>query len=276
MNAHDVGEDGLRYGSAPERRAQLLRLVEDQGFCTIAELSGALTVSEMTIRRDVQRLVREGSVRSVHGGVSALSQTDLMGSQFSARAVLNAAEKRAIALAAAGLVPDNSAVGLDSGTTTLELARIWPSERKATVVTHSIPNLLALHDDEDTRVIVLGGELSLRSLTLSGPMTLRALEDLRLRVVFLAASSLNERGVYCGNDFDAVVKRAMIEHADHVVLLADSSKFDGSAMVRVCGFDPIDTVVIDAGITTQQEEIFRSAGVEVVTVNVESDDRELL
>lgn len=267
----EYGDDDLRYGSAPARRDRLQRMVEDQGFCTITELSDQLGVSDMTIRRDVQRLVQDGLLRSVHGGVSALPQSALAGSLFSTRAVTLAPEKRAIAAAAAALVPVGGAVGLDAGTTTLELARAWPSERRATVVTHSLPNVLALHDDEYTRVIVLGGVLHQSSQSLSGPMTLRTLEELRLEVVFLAASGLSERGVFCGNDFDAVTKRALIEVADRVVLLSDSSKFDSTAMVRVCGLEALDHVVMDDRISSEDQELLRSHGIELQLVSAAAE-----
>lgn len=270
----DALDDGLRYGSAPERRARLQRMVEDQGFCTTSELSTFLGVSEMTIRRDVQRLEKDGVLRSVHGGVSALPPSELVGSQFTSRELHQAAEKRAIALMAAEMVPDQGAVGLDSGTTALELARVWPSERRATVVTNSIPNVLALLDDEYTRVIMLGGELHQNAQTLSGPMTMRCLEDLRLRVMFLSASSVNERGVYCGNDFDAVIKRRLIEVADRVVLITDSSKFEGSAMVRVCGLDTVDSVVVDSGIDTTTERMLRDRGLALHLVDSRTERKE--
>lgn len=267
-------EDGLRYGSAPARRARLHQMVEDQGFCTIAELSRELTVSEMTVRRDVQRLVRDGRLRSVHGGVSALPQSDLVGSQFSSRAVQLGPQKRAIALEAATMVPASGAVGLDSGTTTLELARTWPSERQATVMTNSIPNLLALYDDDHTRVMVLGGQFERRSQSLSGPMSLRSVEDMRLSVMFLSASSLSSRGVYCANDYDAVTKRALIEIADRVVLLSDSTKFEGSAMVRVCGFDAIDAAVMDDGISTEHAQMLRDHGIDLRLVHAAAESEE--
>ena len=272
--AVDDGDDDLRYGSAPERRARLQRLVEDQGFCTIAELSHELGVSDMTIRRDIQRMVDDGLLRGVHGGVSALPQSALLGSQFSTRAVRFADEKRAIALAAADLVPVGGAVGLDAGTTTLELARAWPSDRRASVVTHSLPNVLALHDDEYTRVIVLGGVLHQSSQSLSGPMTLRTLEELRLQVVFLAASVISERGVFCGNDFDAVTKRALIEIADRVVLLADSSKFNETAMVRVCGLDVLDHVVMDDGIRSQHQQLLHDHDIQLQVVSAAAEPLE--
>ena len=270
----DALDDGLRYGSAPQRRARLQRRVEEQGFATTSELSHFLGVSEMTIRRDVQRLEREGGLRSVHGGVSALPPSELVGSQFTSRELRQADEKRSIALVAAQMVPDQGAVGLDSGTTALELARVWPAERRATVVTNSIPNVLALLDDEHTRVIMLGGELHQNAQTLSGPMTMRCLEDLRLRVVFLSASSVNERGVYCGNDFDAVIKRRLIEVADRVVLITDSSKFEGSAMVRVCGLDTIDSVVVDSGIATTTQQMLRQHGLVVHLADPSTESKE--
>ena len=272
----DENDDGLRYGSAPARRDRLRRMVEEQGFLTIAELSRQLAVSEMTIRRDVQRLVNDGRLRSVHGGVSALPQSDLLGSQFSSRAVKLGPEKRAIALEAAKLVPPDGAVGLDSGTTTLELARTWPSDRRATVMTNSIPNLLALYDDESTRVMMLGGQFERRSQTLSGPMSLRSLEDMRLTVMFLSASSLSSRGVYCGNDYDAVTKRALIEIADQVVLLSDSTKFEGSAMVRVCGFDAIDVAVMDDGLPHEQAAVLRGHGIDLRLVKASTESEQPL
>lgn len=264
-------EGDLRYGSAGERRTRLQRIVEEQGFCTTAELSKHLGVSEMTIRRDVQRLVQAGQLRSVHGGVSELPQSSMLGSNFSTRVDKFAAEKRAIARASAELVPRGGAVGLDAGTTTLELARAWPPDRNATVVTHSLPNVLALLDNTETPVMMLGGVLHRSSQSLSGPMTQRTLGDLSLQVVFLAASSISERGVFCGNDFDAVTKRSLIEVADRVVLLADSSKFNETAMVRACGFDAIDQVVIDDGINEAQAAMLRDQGVDVQLVSILED-----
>ena len=256
----------LRYTSAPDRRAQLLQLVREQGYCTTTELAEAFAVSDMTIRRDIARLVQEGQLRSVHGGVTALSPHALIGSDFRARMTRMGAAKQAIAERAVAFADGATVIAVDAGTTTLELVRCLRPSRRLKVVTHSLPVLQALLGNEKVDVMCLGGRLHHESQSFSGPTTLAALADLRLQVLFLAASSINEHGVYCGNDFDAVTKRALIDVSDEVVLLADSSKFELSAMVRVCPLETIDRIVVDDRLTDAQHAMLQEHGVEVVTV----------
>lgn len=257
-----------RYTSAHERRAQLLQSVQEQGYCTITELSESLLVSDMTIRRDIQRLVRDGHLRSVHGGVTALPQAALQGRHFHARAATMSAAKRVIAERAAQLVPDRSAIAVDAGSTTLELVHALAPDLHLKVVTQSLPVVNALLDRESVEVISLGGTLHHDTHSFAGPATLAAIAELRVNTLFLAASGINERGVYCGNDFDAVTKRALVNIADEVVLLTDSSKFDISAMVRACTLDALDRIVIDNAISTAQHQVLRQHNVEVIVVDV--------
>src|SRR5215475_12452831 len=93
-------EERFRYTSAPERREKLVQYIADQGYCTIAALSEALGVSEMTIRRDVLRLVELGRVRGFRGGVGAVSRQDIIGSDYAYRDLKMGAAKEAIARAA--------------------------------------------------------------------------------------------------------------------------------------------------------------------------------
>jgi len=264
----------LRYTSAPDRRAQLVRMVEEQGFCTTTELSVALGVSDMTIRRDVRLLVAEGHLRSVHGGVSALPQSALLGSDFRARAAERAGAKAAIAQAAAAMVRDGDAVGLDAGSTALEVAKALPPGLRASVVTHSVPVVTALLGRERIEVTCLGGTLHHESQSFGGPATTAALADLRLSVLYLAASGISAQGVYCGNDFDAVTKRALVAVADRVVLVADSSKFATTAMVRACPLSQVDCAVIDDGVTHEQHQALLDQGVEVVIVPATGGEKE--
>jgi DeoR family transcriptional regulator, aga operon transcriptional repressor len=257
-------DDAFRYTSAPERRQRLVTYITEQGYCTIAELSRIFGVSEMTIRRDVWKLVQQGEVRGFRGGVGSLTRQDLAGSDYRLRDLKMGAAKHAIARAAVDLVGGNSIIAIDAGTTAAQLAPMLPGDRDLCVITHSLPVVSELARHTGTEVICLGGTLHPESLSFDGPATLSAISNLHVEVLFLAATGLGERGVFCGNGYDAITKRALIEVSERVVLMADSSKFETQAMVRVCGWDAIDTIVVDSGIVDERRQFLMQHGVTVI------------
>lgn len=264
-------EASRKYSSAQERRAELLELVAGQGYCTTLELSKALNVSDMTIRRDIRQLVDDGRLRSVHGGATLLPQSALTGTDFQARSGRMSAAKRAIAIRAATFLPESGAIALDAGTTTQELALAIPADSRLTVVTPSLAAVNALAGHENVEVMCVGGILHPQTQSFAGTATVAAISELRVRTLFLAASGITADGVYCGNDFDATTKRALVECADEVVLLADSGKFSTSAMVRVGSFDDVHKVVTDDGIAEEHLAFLAELGVEVVVAATERD-----
>jgi DeoR/GlpR family transcriptional regulator of sugar metabolism len=265
-------EENFRYTSAPERRERLVQFIGDQGYCTISELSRAFAVSEMTIRRDVMRLVESGRVRGFRGGVGSLSRKDMLGSDYQFRDHKMGDAKRAIAARAIELVTPKSIIAIDAGTTASQVAAQLPADRDVKVVTNSFPVVSNLIGNGGAEVICLGGTLHPESLSFDGPATLAAIENLQVETLFLAASGVNERGAFCGNGFDAITKRALIEVAERVVLLIDSSKFASSAMVKICDWDAIDRVIIDDGISDEQERILEQNEVDIVKVPVPSEN----
>jgi DeoR family transcriptional regulator, aga operon transcriptional repressor len=254
------------YSSAPERRDRIVQFVTDQGYCTITELSSLFAVSEMTIRRDVSRLVAAGALRGFHGGVGSHSPQEMLGRDYSDRDQTMAAAKRAIAERAASMVKPNSVIAVDAGTTGAQFASVLPRDVGTRVVTHSLAVVNILEDRGDIEVNCLGGVLHTDSRAFSGPSTLAAISSLQVETLFLAASGLSDRGAFCATGFDAITKRALIEVSAHVVLLADSSKFETSAMVKVCDWDAIDTIVIDSAVTAAQQEMLAQKGVAIEIV----------
>ncbi|GAA4196780.1 DeoR family transcriptional regulator [Streptosporangium oxazolinicum] len=265
-------EENFRYTSAPERRERLVQFISEQGYCTITELSNAFAVSEMTIRRDVLRLAEQGKVRAFRGGVGSLSKQEMEGSDYRLRDMKMADAKRAIALKAIGMVGIGSVVAIDAGTTGHQVAELLPPDRNVTVVTHSFPVVSSLIGRTGTEVMCLGGLLHPESLSFDGPAALAAISNLRVETFFLAASGIGERGAFCGNGFDAITKRALIEVAERVVLLADSSKFYASAMVKICDWEVIDRIIIDDGISEEQRQVLEQQDVDVVTVTATPQD----
>ncbi len=254
------------YSTAPERRDRVVQFVTDQGYCTVTELSRLFGVSEMTIRRDVSRLVRDGKLRGFHGGVGSLSPQEMLGRDYGDRDQTMAEAKRAIAERAVAMVKPRSVIAIDAGTTGTQFASLLPADRAVRVITHSLTAVSALAGVGDIEVNCLGGVLHSESMSFAGPSTLSAISNLQIETMFLAASGVNERGAFCANGFDAITKRALIEVSSHVVLLADSSKFTTAAMVKICGWDAIDTVVIDAGINDEQTEMLRQYGIAIEVV----------
>lgn len=259
-------EENFRYTSAPERRERLVQFISDQGYCTITELSRTFAVSEMTIRRDVLRLVEQGKVRGFRGGVGSLSGQEMMGSDYRYRDLKMGAAKRAIARTAIAMVGSNSVIAIDAGTTTNQVATRFPADRDVKIVTNSFPVVSSLIGNPGVEVICLGGILHPESLSFDGPATLAAISNLQVETFFLAASGIGERGAFCGNGFDAITKRALIEVADRVVLLADSTKFFSLAMVKICDWNSIDRIIIDDGLSEVQERMLDQNDVDIVKV----------
>ncbi|WP_406675279.1 DeoR/GlpR family DNA-binding transcription regulator [Nonomuraea sp. N2-4H] len=243
MPADRQPDPGLRYGSAPGRRAAILRRVSRDGYVSAADLVDELGVSPNTIRRDLQRLASDGLIRAVRGGATPADATAL---PFSDRSIQAADAKRAIAAAAVRHIEPGTTVALDSGTTTLEIAKLLPADADLTVVTHSLPAIAALAPRPDITLIGIGGQYSRDTRSFGGPENLAALEHLGVRTLFLAATALDEAGVYGATPYEAETKRRLISIARDTIVVSDARKFELSAPIRVCTWSAVTRLITDA------------------------------
>lgn len=207
-------------------------------------LAARLAVSEATIRRDLAQLAAAGLVQRIHGGAAPVPDTEV-DRPFAEVADEAAAAKRSIGRRAAELVEDGDVVLLDIGTTTEALAREL-RERPVTVITPSLAVLDALRDDPTVDLILLGGALRRRYHSLVGPLTEDSLRQIRARTVFLGTSGVSPTGdILDTTSVEIGTKRALLASADHVVLLADHSKFPGTGVLRVTDLHAVDQLVTD-------------------------------
>lgn len=240
--------------------------MRDANYVSVPELSADLAVSERTVRRDLQKLAELGLAEVVYGGAFAPGGVT-PGSPFGARSQARSAQKRAIAHRALDLVEPGATIGLDAGTTTLELARLLATAGDVTVVTHSLPAMGATGEHSGVTLIGVGGLHHRPSQTFTGPDTVAAIGRLRVRTFFMAASSLSGRGAYSSTPLDAAVKRAFIGIAERVVVLADSSKLTQTAPVPICSLVRLDAVVTDDGLSdTSRAELSESTELVVAAV----------
>ncbi|PZG17501.1 DeoR/GlpR transcriptional regulator [Nonomuraea aridisoli] len=236
-------EAGLRYSSAPHRREAILRRVALDGYVAATDLVDELGVSSNTVRRDLRRLAGDGLIRAVRGGATAAETGDV---PFADRSAQAGEAKRAIAAVAVRHVEPGTAVALDAGTTTLEIARLLPADAGLTVITHSLPAIAALAPRADVTLIGIGGQYGRGTRSFGGPETLAALEHLSVRTLFLAATALDASGVYGATPYEAETKRRLVSIARRTIVVGDARKFALSAPIRVCGWDAVDRLVTDA------------------------------
>jgi DeoR/GlpR family transcriptional regulator of sugar metabolism len=257
------GGAALRYDAAPRRRDAILERLRASGHVSVSEVSQALGVSEMTVRRDLRRLVETGDASLVHGGAS-LPAGSHGRPVFGVRALVNAEAKRRIGAAAAAMVAADDTVGIDAGTTALEVAHALPEDFSGCVVTHSAPALAVMLARKAARVIAIGGELSHDNQAMIGPSAAHFVRNLRLRLLVLGVASIDARGVYVRSELELSVKQALLDVAEDVVLVCDASKEGGPGTVRVCDLDRIDTVVTDAPMSEELTRRLHAAGTRIV------------
>jgi DeoR/GlpR family transcriptional regulator of sugar metabolism len=225
----------------------------------VSDLAENFGVSEMTVRRDLSALARDGKLERVHGGAvdSGLEP------RFSQIEVERFDVKDRLGCAAASLIEDGQTVMIDIGTSTLQMARHLHG-RKLTVVTTNLAVVEELLPDPDIELVLPGGIVRRNYRSLVGVLAEDSLRQLKADVTVLGTSAVDtEFGVWDTTMVEVPIKRLMIAAADCVVLIADAAKFSMTGVVRVCGPESIDHVVTDAPLPAACRAAVDSARIEV-------------
>ncbi len=245
-----------------ERQQQVLEVVRSRGFASLEELAALYQVSTQTIRRDVIRLDAAGLLQRFHGGVGAPDDRVRLG--YRRKQAIAADAKLRIAALAAGLVPDGAAVYLDVGTTIEALARELLGKPLRAVFTNNMPAGLLMGGDQSLEVYVTGGQVRGADGSLVGDGAVRSLAGLAVDIAFIACSGFAEDG--SPMDFDpqkVAIKSAVLANARQAILLADSSKFQRSALVRIAPPESFAALVTDAAPPETLASSLAGGGVEI-------------
>ncbi len=249
------------------RRTDALELISKKGFMQLIELATALGVSDSTVRRDLDVLEQQGTVRRTHGGVVSLAESPASRLGFADREATAVREKRAIAAAVAARIPENQTVILDGGTTCHQVAAALRG-RRISVVTNSVPIAALLVGEVDTEVTLIGGYLYPRTGVALGAAAEEMLRSLRAAQVVMSCAAANLDGVFNVNEMMTAVERRMIEVADEVILAVDHSKFGRRAIAPLCEWADVDVVVTDAETDEPTRQWLAEAGVEVLVAEM--------
>ena len=231
-----------------KRRQEILQRVQQVGYVSARELAEQYHVDTSTVRRDLDALARLGLVVRNHGGASLPSEPRAPSETETATRL---PQKQAIARAVAGIVADGRSLLMDSGSTTLEVARALRDHRGLTVVTNDLRVAAELAMHQDLRLIVIGGEVLPDVYTLMSERAVDLMGEYHVDYAVLGADAIDPRGITNISSFEAPLKRAMIRAGSKVVLVADSSKFGHSALVRVAGLEDVGLVVTDEGLPAE-------------------------
>jgi DeoR/GlpR family transcriptional regulator of sugar metabolism len=251
---------------AIERRAEIMSIISNEKSVRVNELSEKFEVTEETIRRDLDKLDKEGKIKKTYGGAVLvdLVSDDL---SFSDRLTYNMKEKQLIASYANACVDDGETVFIDMSTTALELIKQVDSHKKFTVITNSLNALVELSQRKNITLIAIGGSFNESTLSMEGPMTTKFIDHYFVDKTFFSVKAISkERGIMDSKEHLSDIKRHMIENAKEVILLIDSSKFNHYALMNVVDLEKVDKIVTDYRMNQEWEEFFEAKHVEVLVV----------
>lgn len=251
-----------------ERRRRMTEILDAQERVTVEELVSRFSVSAVTIRGDLDALAQAGAVIRSHGG--ALKRIDTREDvPISVKETLHHSEKVRIGHAAAQLIKDGETIMLDSGSTTMEIARQikFLQLKSLNVVTNALNVAMEMANLPHVRLIMIGGILRQMSYSLTGPHAEQALRGLHADRLFLGVDGLDaEIGLMTPDVLEAQLNAVMIQVSREVVVVADSTKFQRRSLSVIAKVDSVHKVITDSGVTPEMVAALRARNVEVLIV----------
>lgn len=258
---------------ASQREKHILELIARKGFLSFQELDSNIKASAATLRRDLERLASAGQIRRVRGGAERIEPTAsagasasaLTGSPFHENAARYEREKRAIGKSAASLCAPGEGVMIDGGSTTLQMC---PHLEKLNlqVLTNSLHIVSALLPQAGTRILVPSGTVFREQNIILSATGEESMPRFHAPKLFMGAAAIGPRGLMQADVILVAAERRLIERADEVIVLVDSSKFNGPSGAVVCELSEINIVITDEGISDSQAAEIEAAGVKLIAV----------
>lgn len=258
----------MNVSSAKERRALIMRMLEQKEEVHVAELSRETGISEVTIRKDLTNLQnRNLLVRTRGGAMRKPVENPNEDTAIGKKRLFNFKEKERIGEEAAKLIKDGDFIMLDSGTTTLEVARHLDNFYNLRILTNAMNIATELLQYQRFDVILLGGNVRVNSHSTVGPLASSVLRNFSGYKLFLGVDSFSlENGVSTPNLEEALLNQMMIQQADQVIAVFDSSKFNKRSFVHIANAEELDTIITDRAIPVGMQARLKNLGVDVKVV----------
>jgi len=243
--------------SAQQRLDAILDIIYTSGFTSVAEVAQQMNVSEMTIRRDFDKLEAEGRIRRAHGGAIAEHRTQVE-VDYRARQQRRAQEKARIGQIAASLVREGQSIFLDAGTTVLAMVKFLKQIKNLHVVTSSLPVQMEFMDCPDINVILVGGRIMPHTMSYVGPLATENIHNMRFDWAFLGTGGIDiDRGLTHSTLEEIPIKKAAAAAAAKVAVLADSTKFGYNALSLIMPIQQVDIIITDTAADDMEQRLRR-------------------
>ncbi|PHR25952.1 MAG: DeoR family transcriptional regulator [Desulfotalea sp.] len=246
------------------RQNKILELARKSGRVEVDELSSHFTVSPQTIRKDLNELCDKQLLQRIHGG--AIVGSGIENVSYEARRMLAPAAKKAIGASAADLIPDNSSLLLNIGTTTEQVAHSLSQHRGLLVITNNINTIDIMKHYPNIELIIAGGQVRRSDGGIIGVATVDFINQFKVDYAVIGVSAIDEDGSLLDYDFREVrVAQAIINNARNIILVADSMKFSRNAPIRIGHISQITTMVTDKALHGKLNDICKLNNVNVIT-----------
>lgn len=255
----------MNSSSAKERRALILRLLEQKGEVQVTELSRDTGISEVTIRKDLTILQNRRLLLRTRGGAMRKPiENQNEDTTIAKKQMFNFKEKEHIGEEAVKMIKEGDFIMLDSGTTTMEIARNLGGFQHLRILTNAMNIATELMTYKRFDVVLLGGNVRVNSHSVVGPLALSVLRNFSGYKLFLGVDSFSiENGVSTPSLEEALLNQIMIQQADKVIAVFDSSKFNKRSFVHIADSKDLDCIITDRAIPTGMASKLKAAGVEV-------------
>ncbi|MBI9048764.1 MAG: DeoR/GlpR transcriptional regulator [Anaerolineaceae bacterium] len=246
-----------------ERRQSLLDLLRKQPGLSVPELSTTLTVSEGTVRNDLNALELQGLLTRVHGGAVLHQQVQFQSNSFVRRSQQNTAAKLAIAREAATLVSDDASILLDASSTAFYFAQALSNHQRLRVMTNGFEAARVLAQNTTNTVFLIGGIVDNDSSSVTGLLSEHIIEELHIQKAFLSCSGFSlERGMTEVFLAEAQLKRKVIESSQELFGLVDSSKFGMEDLTSFARPEKISRLFTDNHLSEDWSQRLNQSGIE--------------
>ncbi|MCX5495225.1 DeoR/GlpR family DNA-binding transcription regulator [Kaistia dalseonensis] len=259
-----------------ERQRIILGEVADRPVVTVAQLVDLTGASEATIRRDINALHNERKLRKVRGGAEALhppQTVGIAGRTFAVNETVNVGRKQAIAQAAVELCEDGESIIINGGTTTFQMVHHL-ARRRMQILTNSFVIAEHLLKNSKNTITLPGGAIYREQNIILSPFENDVTRNFYARRMFMSAQGISPIGVMEGDPLLIQAEQKLINQAEELILLVDSTKFERRSSLILCPLDRVDTIITDNGITDRDAKMIEQAGIRLVVAEANADDDE--
>jgi DeoR/GlpR family transcriptional regulator of sugar metabolism len=249
---------------AIDRRKKIMGILTDKKSVMVPELSKMFNITEETVRRDLEKLEKEGILKRTYGG-AVLNENINEDIPIKIREGINIDKKRTIGEKVAEYIEDGDSIVLDSSTTALQVAKNIKLKKNITVITNSVKVILELSDVKGFKIISTGGTLRENAMSFVGHLAESTIKNYNIDKSIISCKGLNRnKGITESNEMEAEIKKSMIEVAGKVFLIADHSKFDRVSFIKMLDYEDIDIIFTDERLNYEWEQFFTSKDIEII------------